>query len=75
MPDLVGEYVALERVAARLPEHTQTLRYHLDKLPTERTETGRIYIEREYALQLLSKRPDCVNLADTIAHLQNGSLR
>jgi hypothetical protein len=75
MPDLVADYVELERVADRLPETTQSLRYHIDDLPTERTDTGRIYVEREYALQLLDERPKCNNLADTIAHLQSGSLR
>ena len=75
MPHFVADYVELERVADRLPETSQSLRYHIDNLPTERTDTGRIYIEREYALQLLDERPNCINLADTIAHLQSGSLR
>ena len=67
--DLVRDYVALIRVAELLPETYEALRKFEAEgdLPTERTETGRIYLDRDFALRLV----DCREESDTLTEALN----
>ena len=66
--DLVRDYVALIRVAELLPETYEALRKFEAEgdLPTERTETGRIYLDRDFALRLVDCRDGLNSLTQAI---------
>jgi len=66
--DLVRDYVALVRVTELLPETYESLRKFAAEgdLPTERTETGRIYLDREFALSLVEHRDGLNSLTQAI---------
>ena len=69
MADLVRNFVALVRVSELLPDTYEALRKFAAEgdLPTERTETGRIYLDRDFALRLV----DCREESDTLTEALN----
>jgi hypothetical protein len=74
MSDLIRNHVPLAQLADSLRDTSQALRHHLNELPTRRTNSNRIFVERGFALDLLDRRGDFKSLSSTLDYL-NSDLR